>query len=170
MIAEDLAQYKFVIFDFDDTLYIHKEHILGLTEEEQLPYDISMLKGEAETDDEPGEKSELLEVFIGLCKDRDCKIGLCSSTLSYKHMVAKERWVKNNYKYTSEIENFCVGKTEDKIRMLKTIAKTYNIELNQILFVDDDWCSLAKARYLGTDSACPLEAINYVLKHNKEEK
>ena len=52
---------------------------------------------------------------------------------SFKHSERKIHWIKENYGV--DMENYSVGNRKDKLRLLKVLAQTFNVEHNKIMFV-----------------------------------
>ena len=64
-------------------------------------------------------------------------MGLISTTESFRHMEAKQQFVKRMYGVN--LENFCVGTQDGKLDMLNAIAAAYVYEKDEIAIVDDYW-------------------------------
>lgn len=153
----NLDNIQFVLFDFDDTLCIHLDHT-------------DTLEGEARYNNNILEFGHLtfahctvnrqMKQFIDICKDKNIRMGLISTTLSFKHMQAKNDWVFFNYGVN--LENFCVGTFEGKLQIMQAISDTYKIPKDAILIVDDFWENLGRAANAGFQTCTPMEVVNYI--------
>ena len=153
----DLKNLKLVLYDFDDTLCIHKYH----EDNDDLDhlYNINILVGGSEAFND-GSISLFMKKFIDVCSRMNIRQGLISASLSYKHFEAKNEWVRRNYDI--QLENFCVGSARGKIDMITAIADAYCFDKNEILIVDDFWETLEKAANLGFQACTPMEIVNYI--------
>jgi hypothetical protein len=151
----DLNTTKMVLLDFDETLCVHTFH--GTQDYAKHNSDIVIGKNVWETD----EKNIHLEKFMRLCEKKGILLGLISATMSYKHMVAKNKWVYDNYHIA--LDNFCVGEsTEDKITMMIAIADAYSFERKDIMLIDDMWQTLHNAANEGFAAHNPMEVVNFI--------
>lgn len=149
-----LDNIKYVLFDFDDTLCIHNKHGEG----DDSAYNVAVLSGM-----NPWKlcnKSEHMQIFINICKAKNIKLGLISSTLSYKHMEAKQKWAEEGYDTT--LENFCVGSPEAKIEIMKALAESQHIERHNIMIIDDLYLTLDRAVNNGFKACSPMEIVNFI--------
>lgn len=155
----NLENLKLVIYDFDETLCIHTNRKSGL----DIDYDSQVVAGKSAWDTCNPNKS--MKQFIDICKKRGITQGLISATLSYQHMHLKNEWVKENYDI--ELENYCVGHPEDKIKMLRALSVGLGLNKDEILIVDDMYSTLSSAANEGFQSATPMEVVNYIDIYNE---
>lgn len=153
----DLKNLKLVLYDFDDTLCIHKCH----EDNDDLDhlYNINILVGGLAAFND-GSTSLFMKKFMDVCARMNIRQGLISAALSYKHCEAKNEWVRRNYDIN--LENFCVGSANGKIDMMTAIADAYCFDKNEILIIDDYWYTLEKASNLGFQACTPMEIVNYI--------
>lgn len=150
-----LDQLKCVLYDFDDTLCIHKDHREG----SDAAYDRDVLINGAgawrDCDINPHMKA-----FMNMCEASGVRQGLISATTSAKHMQGKVAWVKENYGV--ELENFCVGTPEAKLRIMLALADTSGFHKYEILIVDDYFENTTRAANAGFMACTPMEIVNFV--------
>ena len=136
----DLKEIKIAIFDFDDTLAIHKNkdyaHIREI-DEKGLDYYLKAYQNpDAFYDEiEPCFRSEALYNFINKLRENNIKIYCLSGMRFSFHLKAKQSFV-NKY-YGSDIEVLSTGTQELKLSGVKILQKHNNCMLDEILFVDD---------------------------------
>ena len=137
----DINKIKVAIFDFDDTLAIHKDKEYSFhrkeNEEKRLGYYLNAYKNPGDFYDiiEPCQKSELLYDLICELRRKNVKI-YCLSGMKFSfHLKAKQSFI--NKHYGEDIEVIAAGSQELKLDGVKIIAKYFNYSLNEILFVDD---------------------------------
>lgn len=87
-------------------------------------------------------------------------MGLISVALSFKHMEGKSQWVAKQYGV--ELENYCVGNAENKLRIMKVISHAYSIPSQSILLVDDYYENLDRAANAGFSTCTPMEVVEFV--------
>lgn len=148
---------KLALFDFDDTLCIHKNHQTGSEEE----YFKKILLGQNAW--ETCETNIHLKYFMEELIKRNIKLGLISTTVSFKHMEAKQKWVEQNYGI--KLENYCVNTFENKLMMMKAISNAFNILPEEILIVDDLYENIERAANNNFQACTPIEVVNYVEKY-----
>lgn len=153
----NFEQLKFVLFDFDETLCIHTNHV-SWDKEDQLKYESSLILGEY-TWKNSRPNNHMLN-FMNICKESNIKMGFISHVDSYTQAKEKFKWIRNAYGL--ELENFCVGKREYKVETLKAISKAYNLPVHSILIVDDLYITLEEAANSGFQAATPMEVVNYI--------
>lgn len=160
-----LQDIKLVLFDFDNTLCLHTKYTNN--EDIEQAYDINILL----EDKDPWENclvSSHLKQFMELCVERNIKIGLISATASSKHAVKKQNWVAEKYGFLPE--NYCVSSAENKIRMMRAITVTDEIDKSQILLVDDLFFTLEDAANAGFMACSPMEVVEYMEELKKLEE
>lgn len=150
---------KLVLFDFDDTLAIHRKHGTG-TPEGHHRYCVQIYRGDLEAfkDCEP---NAAIGEFIKKCKYYGVKMGLISFVDSCKHADMKLLWVKNKYDVT--MEDYCVCSAEAKIQQALAITEALGLRPNQVLMVDDRYDVLASFGDHGFQHATPIEVVNYMV-------
>lgn len=137
----DLENIKVVIFDFDDTLAIHKDKDFCKhrkeSEDKYLGYYLNAYKNSNTfyEDIEPCIKSEALYNFIIELRNRKIKM-YCLSGMKFSfHLKAKQAFINNHY--GNDIEIISVASQELKVDGVKIIQKFENCKLEEILFIDD---------------------------------
>ena len=153
----DFNLIKFVLFDFDDTLCIHKKH--SSNSQDDLEYDKKVLLMGSRAWNNM-DKSIHMQKFMNVCKKKNIRMGLISATCSFQHSQGKHDWVFAQYGV--DLENFCVGTFEDKLRIMIAISEAYEIPRNQILIVDDLWENLERAANNDFMACSPMEVVNYI--------
>lgn len=137
----NLENIKVVIFDFDDTLAIHKdkefcEHRRE-SEDKYLSYYLNAYKNPDTfyEDIEPCIKSEVLYKLILKLRSKSIK-KYCLSGMKFSfHLKAKQSFI--NKHYGSDIEIISTASQELKLDGVKIIKKLNNCKLEEILFIDD---------------------------------
>ena len=137
----NLENIKVVIFDFDDTLAIHKDKDYSKhrreSEDKYLSYYLNAYKNPESfyEDIEPCIKSEVLYNFIINLRSKDIKM-YCLSGMKFSfHLKAKQSFI-NKY-YGDDIEVISTASQELKTNGVKIIQKFNDCELEEILFIDD---------------------------------
>lgn len=159
----DVRNYRLILFDFDDTLCIHSKHSGFLS---NVAYDRKVICEPIQVvypleECEPNTHMKEFMDYASNCGVRT--FGLLSATIGFPHMQRKMEWVTLNYGY--KLENFSVGRREEKIDMIKGIAAAMNINYDQVLFVDDYCCNIEAASECGFDACSPMEVVNFVEKY-----
>lgn len=137
----DLNSIKVIIFDFDDTLAIHKNKDYGKERRENndkyLNYYLNAYLNPNTFYDtiEPCIISKQLQTVVEICEKQGIKM-YCVSGMKYSfHLKAKEHFV---HKYYSEnIEVITTGSQESKCDAVRIIQRINNCNLNEIVFIDD---------------------------------
>ena len=137
----NLENIKVVIFDFDDTLAIHKDKDYSKhrreSEDKYLGYYLNAYKNPKGfyEEIEPCIKSEILYKFISYLREKGIKM-YCLSGMKFSfHLKAKQFFI-NKY-YGDDIEVISTASQELKIDGVKIIQKLNNCKLEEILFIDD---------------------------------
>lgn len=137
----NLDNIKIVIFDFDDTLAIHKDKYYSKhrreSEEKYLEYYLNAYqKPDVFYEDiEPCIKSDALYNFINNLRSKHIKM-YCLSGMKFSfHLKAKQYFINKYYGY--DIEVISTASQELKIDGVKIIQKLNNCKLEEILFIDD---------------------------------
>ena len=137
----DINKIKVVIFDFDDTLAIHKDKDFDAhrneSEDKRLGYYLNAYENPETFYDEiePCTRSEVLYNLINKLRDRNIKL-YCLSGMKFSfHFKAKQNFI--NKHYGDDIELVSAGNQQLKLDGIKIIQKHNKCELNEILFVED---------------------------------
>ncbi|MBR3133732.1 MAG: hypothetical protein IKG42_06770 [Clostridia bacterium] len=136
-----LDNIKIVLFDFDETLAIHKDkdYIKHRNESEgkRLGYYLNAYKN-PETfyeDIEPCVKSEILCNFINELRSKNIKM-YCLSGMKFSfHFKAKQNFI--NKHYGDDIELISASSQQLKLDGIKIIQELNNCNLDEILFIED---------------------------------
>ena len=143
----NLDNIKIVIFDFDDTLAIHKDKDFSKkrreSEDKYLGYYLNAYKypNIFYEDIEPCIKSEILYKFINNLRNNGIKM-YCLSGMKFSfHLKAKQNFI-NKY-YGHDIEIISSASQELKVDGVKIISKLNNCNLDEILFIDDNKDTIA---------------------------
>lgn len=137
----DINKIKVVIFDFDDTLAIHKDKDFFKHRSESEEKFLSFYKNAYLNSDsfyekiEPCIKSELLYKLINILRSNSVKM-YCLSGMKFSfHLKAKQSFINKNY--GNDIEVISCQSQEQKVDGVKIIQQITNCNLNEILFIDD---------------------------------
>lgn len=137
----NLDNIKVVIFDFDDTLAIHKDKDFLIhrreSEEKRLGYYLNAYQNPDTfyEDIEPCIKSEVLYNFINDLRNKNIKM-YCLSGMKFSfHLKAKQNFI--NKHYGNDIEVISASTQELKLDGVKIIQRLNNCNLEEILFIDD---------------------------------
>ena len=137
----NLDQIKVAIFDFDETLALHKDKDYtkhrSATEESFAKFFIAAYtKPEGFYDDvEPCTVNEPLLRLIQDLRERGAKL-YCLSGMKYSfHFEAKRAFVRAHY--GDDIEMLFAASQEKKLECAKVLAKMNDCRLDEVLFVDD---------------------------------
>lgn len=137
----DINEIKVAIFDFDQTLAMHKDKDYPIhrreSEEKRLEYYLTAYKNPDTFYDtiEPCEKSEELYNLICKLREKNVKVYCVSGAKYTFHLKAKQAFV--NKHYGKDIEVIFVSANELKIDGVRIIQKYHHCKLDEILFVDD---------------------------------
>lgn len=141
LINVNLENVKVVIFDFDDTLAIHKDKDYCKhrreSENKYLDYYLNAYKKPRSfyEEIEPCIKSEQLYKFITILRSKGIKM-YCLSGMKFSfHLKAKQFFVDKYY--GNDIEVISAASQELKIDGVKIIQRLNNCNLEEILFIDD---------------------------------
>lgn len=163
----DLKNLKVAIFDFDDTLAIHKnrEYLNNRRESKDklLSYYINAYLN-PETFYENVEIcniSEPIFKLINILRDNNVKI-YCVSGMKFSfHLKAKEYFVHKYY--GKDIEMLSAGTQELKIEATKIIKKMNGCSLNEMLFVDDMEENVINFNKVGINALLPNEVDSFLI-------
>lgn len=140
----NLNNIKVAIFDFDETLAIHKdkdfvEHRSETEENFVNFFANAYINPDSFYDDiEPCTKSQTLYNLINDLRSRGVKMYCLTVMKSSFHLKAKQSFV-NKY-YGEDIEVISEASHELKLKGVKIIQKINNCNLDEILFIDDRKC------------------------------
>ncbi len=167
----DIDNIKVAIFDFDDTLAIHKDKDFAKhrkeNEDNRLNYYLNAYlnpKSFYETI-EACDISDSIYHLINILKNKDVKM-YCVSGMKFSfHLKAKEQFV---HKYYDEnIEVISAGTQELKCDAVKIIQRINNCNLNEILFVDDIKENIVMFNNMGIHALLPNDVDTLILGKNK---
>lgn len=138
----NLDDIKVAIFDFDDTLAIHKDKEFSKHRSESEENFIKFYENAYKNPDcfyeeiEPCVKSEILYNFINNLRNKKIKL-YCLSGMKFSfHLKAKQSFINKNY--GEDIEVISTSSQELKLKGVKIIQKINNCKLDEILFFDDE--------------------------------
>lgn len=137
----NLDNIKVVVFDFDDTLAIHRDKNFvkhrNENEDKRLNYYSNAYQNPNNffEDIELCDRSEVLYNLIEELRNKHIRM-YCMSGMKFSfHFNAKKNFINKNY--GNDIELVSVGTQELKLDGIKIIAKVNNCNLNEILFIED---------------------------------
>ena len=137
----DLEKVKVVIFDFDDTLAIHKDKYFNIHREESEENFTSFYEKAYKYPEifyeeiEPCSISETLLHLISELRNKNIKM-FCLSGMKFSfHLKAKQSFI--NKHYGSDIEVITTSSQESKLPCVKIIQKICNCNLDEIIVIDD---------------------------------
>lgn len=138
----DLNSIKVAVFDFDETLAIHKDKDFTKHRSESEEnftnwyYNAYKNPNNFYEEIEPCTKSEILYDLINNLRNEKIKM-YCLSGMKFSfHLKAKQTFI-NKY-YGNDIEVISTSEQELKLKGIRVIAKLNNCKLNEILFIDDN--------------------------------
>lgn len=138
----DLNNIKVAVFDFDETLAIHKDKDFTKHRSESEEnftnwyYNAYRNPSNFYEEIEPCTKSEILYDLINNLREEKIKM-YCLSGMKFSfHLKAKQTFV-NKY-YGNDIEVISTSEQDLKLKGIRIIAKINNCKLDEILFVDDN--------------------------------
>lgn len=157
----DLNNIKVAIFDFDDTLAIHKDkdYIKHRNENEDhlLNYYLNayLNPNSFYEKDEPCSILESVQTLIKILSSKGVKI-YCLTGMKFSfHLKAKEHFV---HKYFSnDIEVISTRSQELKEDAVKILQRVNGCNLNEILFVDDMRENIIRFNNMGIYALLPNE-------------
>ena len=138
----DLSNIKLAVFDFDDTLAIHKDrdfmkkHFENGQESKNNYYSGAYMNPDSFYDIiEPCERSEALYKFTLILRERGIKM-YCLSGMKFSfHLKAKQAFVDRHY--GKGIEVISAASQELKLQGIEVLQKINNCELDEVIFIDD---------------------------------
>ena len=164
----NLSNIKVAIFDFDDTLAIHKDkdyqkHRNESEEKLQNYYLNAYLTPEKFYEIiEPCNISESILKLINILRKNNVKI-YCVSGMKFSfHLRAKEYFVHKYY--GNDIEVISTRNQQFKIDAAKIISKANNCNLNEVLFVDDIEENIINFDKIGINALLPGDVDSLIEK------
>ena len=137
----NLDNIKIVIFDFDDTLAIHKDKDYlkhrNESEEKRLDYYLNAYQNPEifYKKIEPCVKSKILSNLINELRSKNIKM-YCLSGMKFSfHFKAKQNFIKKHY--GDDIELVSAGTQHLKLDGIKIIQRMNNCSLDETIFIDD---------------------------------
>lgn len=137
----DLSNIKVVIFDFDDTLAIHKDKYFTKTRRETEEKFLEFYKNAYQNpakfyeEIEPCEVSEVLFKLINELREKNIKM-YCLSGMKFSfHLKAKQYFLDKHY--GKGIEVLCTSSQELKLIGVKILSKIEECKLDEMLLIDD---------------------------------
>ena len=163
----NLDNIKVAIFDFDDTLAIHKdknyiEH-RNENEENLLNYYLSAYLNPNYFYDsiEPCDISKSIFKLITILRKNNVKL-YCVSGMKFSfHFKAKENFVHKYY--GNDIEMISAKNQELKVEAAKIISKINNCNLNEILFIDDIVKNINTFNKIGINALLPDDIDSIII-------
>ena len=162
----NLNNIKVAIFDFDDTLAIHKDkdYIKHRNENEEnlLNYYLNAYLNPNSFYEsiEPCNMSKSIFKLINILRKNNVKI-YCVSGMKFSfHLKAKEYFVHKYY--GNDIEAISTRNQELKVDAAKIISKVNNCNLNEILFVDDIEENIINFNGIGINALLPNDVDSLI--------
>ena len=162
----DLNKIKVAIFDFDDTLAIHKDvdyqKHRNENEEKWLNYYLNAYLNPEKFYEviEPCNMAESIFKLINILRKNNVKI-YCVSGMKFSfHLKAKQYFVHKYY--GNDIEVISTRNQELKIDAAKIISKVNNCNLNEVLFVDDIEENIIKFNKVGINALLPNDVDSLI--------
>ena len=162
----DLNKIKVAIFDFDDTLAIHKDvdyqKHRNENEEKWLNYYLNAYLNPEKFYEviEPCNMAESIFKLINILRKNNVKI-YCVSGMKFSfHLKAKQYFVHKYY--GNDIEVISTRNKELKIDAAKIISKVNNCNLNEVLFVDDIEENIIKFNKVGINALLPNDVDSLI--------
>ena len=150
----NLDNIKVAIFDFDDTLAIHKDrNFLKHRSENEDTYLNFYLNAYLNPETfyeniEVCDKSNSLYKIINILRNNGTKL-YCLTGMKFSfHLKAKQNFIRKYY--GNDIEVLSCYPQERKVDAVKIIQKVNNCDLSEMLFVDDIKDNVNKLNKLGT--------------------
>lgn len=164
-----LNDIKVAIFDFDDTLAIHKiknyRDIKSSTKDEEEKYYMNAYLYPNEFYDKIDPCYILPEIldFINILRDNNIKLYCVSGMKNSFNLDAKEYFI-NKY-YGNDIKIIITKDQESKVDVSSVLAKVNKCNLSNILFVDDLLDNVIKLKNKGINAIVPNEIKGFLSKN-----
>ena len=163
----NLSNIKVVIFDFDDTLAIHKDKDYikhrNKSEEKLFNYYLNAYLNPNSFYDsiEPCDISKSIFKLIAILRKNNVKM-YCVSGMKFSfHFKAKENFVHKYY--GNDIEMISAKNQELKVEVAKIISKINNCNLNEILFIDDIVKNINTFNKIGINALLPDDIDSIII-------
>lgn len=162
----DLSKIKVAIFDFDDTLAIHKDRDFNKhrneTEDNLLNYYLNAYLNPQSFYEtiEPCYILSSLQNLIKIFETKGIKM-YCVSGMKFSfHLKAKEHFIHKYY--SDNIEVISARTQQLKCDAAKIIGRINECNLNEILFVDDNKDNIIRLNNIGIQALLPeeIEKVN----------
>lgn len=162
----DLSKIKVAIFDFDDTLAIHKDRDFNKhrneTEDNLLNYYLNAYLNPQSFYEtiEPCYILSSLQNLIKIFETKGIKM-YCVSGMKFSfHLKAKEHFIHKYY--SDNIEVISTRTQQLKCDAAKIIGRINECNLNEILFVDDNKDNIIRLNNIGIQALLPeeIEKVN----------
>lgn len=167
----DLGKLKWVVCDFDDTLFIHSDHI-GIGDETYRKKVLQYLVGEDVDPWETTQDSIHMYRFLQYLKRKnmDVKFGLCSAV--HLPFISEAKCVYASKKYDVTFLNICSNYNssayKSKAEVLQLLCDAFNLKFDEVLFIDDSYKNVEACAKLGVHALTPMEVVNFVEKSLEE--
>ena len=162
----NLNDIKVAIFDFDDTLAIHKDKDYqkhrNESEDKLLNYYLNAYLNPEKFYEiiEPCNMSESILKLINILRKNNVKI-YCVSGMKFSfHLKAKEYFVHKYY--ANDIEVISTRNQELKVEAAKIISKINNCSFDEILFVDDIEENIITFNKVGMNALLPNDVDSLI--------
>ena len=162
----NLSKIKVAIFDFDNTLAIHKDQNYlkkrRSSEDKFLDYYLNAYLNQNsfyESIEECNISNDIL-TLINILRKNGVKLYCLTGTKFSFHINAKENFVHKNY--GNDIEIFAVGNQQFKLSATKIISKINKCGLDEILFVDDLVENVDMLNNAGIKAIVSADVINFI--------
>lgn len=152
---EIMERLELVLFDFDDTLAVHTNHVCRPSE-----LYLNAIHDKMHDPWKTATTNKQLATFMHACVQEGKRVGLISATESYLASARKVEWVNKNYNVLCE--NYCVGEPEAKLQEMLALATANDLAPDQVAIIDDYWLVLEAAASEGFIACSPLEIVNYI--------
>lgn len=164
----DIDNIKVAIFDFDDTLALHKDkdfskHRSECEENFVRFYLNAYLNPESFYETiEPCYVQESLQKLIKFFETKGIKM-YCVSGMKFSfHLKAKEHFIHKYY--SKNIELITSASQELKCKAVKIIGRINNCNLNEILFIDDIEENIIRFNNMGICALLPNDVDSLIYK------
>lgn len=133
-----LKDIKIAIFDFDDTLAIHRDS--KYVENRKADEDGYFLKAYEKPQDffeiiEPCTENTDMKNLVGYCRNEGISMFCVTGMRFSLHMPAKAAFIKKHY--GDDIELISSAGQEHKPDVVRILMRHFNVSPEQVMFVDD---------------------------------
>lgn len=160
----NLSKIKVAIFDFDNTLAIHKDQNYlkkrRSSEDKLLDYYLNAYLNQNSFYESIEECNISNLTLINILRKNGVKLYCLTGTEFSFHIKAKEYFVHK--KYGNDIEIFAVGNQQFKLSATKIISKINKCGLDEILFVDDLVENVDMLNNAGIKAIVSADVINFI--------